>query len=424
MQRGVAGKAEAEAVGDGPGERDGGDGEEGRDTDLRVIPLDLAEAREHEASDEDQCGRGGEAGDGSDEWGDEERDEEEQPGDDGGHAGASARGYSGGGLDVAGDGAGSGERADDGGGGVGEEDAIEPGDGVVGGDESGALSDRDEGADVVKEIDEEEDEDDLEGANVESAANIELKGCGSDGGEAVVHRLPVDLVEEYSEEHGAEDADEHGGSDTENLQAGDEEQAEEGEGSMRGADVAEGDDGRGAGNDDAGVAESDEGDEEADASSYCGVELMRDSADEALTDAGVGQSEEDNTGEEDGAKSALPWEAHAFDDGIGEVGVEAHTGREGDGIVGKTAHEDAAEGCAEAGGGGDGSDGHSCLREDGGVHEDDVGHRDEGGEAGEDFGAPVSAVCGELEVAFEAFARRQRLGSLETRMRGIVYRIA
>jgi hypothetical protein len=33
-------------------------------------------------------------------------------------------------------------------------------------------------------------------------------------------------------------------------------------------------------------------------------------------------------------------------------------------------------------------------------------------------------VCGELEVAFEAFARRQRLGSLETRMRGIVYRIA
>ena len=87
---------------------------------------------------------------------------------------------------------------------------------------SGALSDGDEGADVVEEIDEEEDEDDLEGANVESAANIEVEGGGSDGGEAVVHGLPVDLMEEHSEEHGAEDADKHGGSDAEDLQDGDE----------------------------------------------------------------------------------------------------------------------------------------------------------------------------------------------------------
>jgi hypothetical protein len=41
------------------------------------------------------------------------------------------------------------------------------------------------------------------------------------------------------------------------------------------------------------------------------------------------------------------------------------------------------------------------LREDGRVHEDDVGHRDEGGKAGEEFGAPGGLVLGELEVGFE-----------------------
>ena len=271
------------------------------------------------------------------------------------------------------------------------------------------MSDGDEGADVVEEIDEEEDEDDLEGADVESTADIELEGGGFDGGEAVVHRLPVDLVEEHSEEHGAEDADEHGGSDTEDLQDGDEEQAKEGEGSMRGADVAEGDDGRGAGNDDTGVAESDEGDEEADASSYCGVELMRDGSYETLAKAGEGQDEEDDSGEEDGSEGRLPGDAHAFDDGVGEVGVETHSRCEGEGVVGERAHEDAAEGRAEAGGGGDGGEGHAGFGEDGRVHEDDVGHRDEGGEACEDLGAPVGAEAREAEVAFESMAYGQRV---------------
>ena len=75
--------------------------------------------------------------------------------------------------------------------------------------------------------------------------------------------------------------------------------------------------------------EADEGDEEADASGYCGVELVRDGGDEALADASDGEEEEDDAGEEDGAESGLPGDAHALDDGVGEVGVEAHAGREG-----------------------------------------------------------------------------------------------
>ena len=52
---------------------------------------------------------------------------------------------------------------------------------MVGGDEAGALGDGDQGADVVEEIDEEEDEDDLEGVDVEGAADVEVEGGGADG---------------------------------------------------------------------------------------------------------------------------------------------------------------------------------------------------------------------------------------------------
>jgi hypothetical protein len=152
---------------------------------------------------------------------------------------------------------------------------------------------------------------------------------------------------------------------------------------------------------------------------------MGDGSDEALADAGEGEREEDHAGDEDGAEGGGPGDAHAFNDGVGEVGVEAHAGREGERVVGGRSHEDAAEGGAEAGGRGDGGEGHAGFGEDGRVDEDDVGHRDEGGEAGEDLGAPVGGVVGEAEVVLETGADgdqvRLLFGAelLETRMSGV-----
>jgi hypothetical protein len=54
---------------------------------------------------------------------------------------------------------------------------------------------------------------------------------------------------------------------------------------------------------------------------------MGDGADETLADSSKGEEEEDDAGEKDGAEGGLPRDAHAFDDGVGEVGVEAHTWR-------------------------------------------------------------------------------------------------
>ena len=210
----------------------------------------------------------------------------------------------------------------------------------------------------------------------------------------------LDLVEEDADGEGAEDADEHGGFDLVGLQDGDEDDAEDGELGAVLVEVAEGDGGGGALDDDAGVDQADEGDEEADASGDGGVELVGDGGDEFLADASEGEQEEDDAGEEDGAEGGLPGDVHALDDGVGEVGVEAHAGGEGEGVVGEGSHHDGAEGGAEAGGSGDGGEGHAGLGEDGGVHEDDVGHRDEGGEAGEELDAPGGLVLVKLEVGF------------------------
>ena len=131
-------------------------------------------------------------------------------------------------------------------GGVGEEDAVEAGDGVVFGDEAGAFGDGDEGADVVEEVDEEEDEDDLEGVHTEGAADVEMEGGGLDGHGVEGAGCVLDLMEEDADGEGAEDADEHGGFDLVGLQDGDEDDAEDGELGAVLVEVAEGDGGGGA----------------------------------------------------------------------------------------------------------------------------------------------------------------------------------
>src|ERR1700679_269624 len=51
LDQGVTGQTEAEAVGDGPCQRDGRDGEECWDGELGILPLDMRETRGHQRTD-------------------------------------------------------------------------------------------------------------------------------------------------------------------------------------------------------------------------------------------------------------------------------------------------------------------------------------------------------------------------------------
>ena len=94
-------------------------------------------------------------------------------------------------------------------------------------DEAGALGDRDQGAQVVEQIDKEEDEDDFEQSLGESAANVELK-CGV---LASSRKPPVDGVQctspsDPGDRGNAEHADEDGAAHLFHFQGHHQNQAE------------------------------------------------------------------------------------------------------------------------------------------------------------------------------------------------------
>ncbi len=159
-----------------------------------------------------------------------------------------------------------------------------------------------------------------------------------------------------------EDADEDGAADFSDFKGDHEDEAEESEAGGGVAQVAEADKGVGIANHEAGVAKADEGDEQADAAGDGGVKLVRDGAENHLPDAGGGERKKDDAGEKDCAQGCLPGDVHLEADGVSEVGVEAHAGGERDGIAGDDAHEDGAECGGEAGGCGDGGQGHAGSR--------------------------------------------------------------
>ncbi len=53
---------------------------EGRDADLRIVPVDLADSGEHKTSDQNECRCRGEVGNGPDDGSDEDGEEEEYAG--------------------------------------------------------------------------------------------------------------------------------------------------------------------------------------------------------------------------------------------------------------------------------------------------------------------------------------------------------
>ena len=85
------------------------------------------------------------------------------------------------------------------------------------------------------------------------------------------------------------------------------------------------------------------------------------------------------------------------DHGSDSVALETTARREGERDVGAQAHENGREAGREAGGGGHGGDRHAGLAQDRGVYRDDIGHREEGGDAGQGFGTHIRAPLGQLE---------------------------
>ncbi|MCY1233333.1 hypothetical protein D9M72_458710 [compost metagenome] len=124
---------------------------------------------------------------------------------------------------------------------------------------------------------------------------------------------------------------------------------------------------------------------------------MRNARNQPASHPGYGEDQEDHTRDEDRAQRLLPGEAEGSDDGEGEEGVEAHAGRHADRPVGDERHDGGAECGGDTGCDEDGIPIHARARQDVGVDEDDVGHRQECRDTGDHLGARRRLMLFQLE---------------------------
>jgi hypothetical protein len=111
-----------------------------------------------------------------------------------------------------------------------------------------------------------------------------------------------------------------------------------------------------------------------------------------------------SSGEKHDAERRLPRNVHAEANGIGEVGVERHAGRKGDGIIGVKPHHKCGDRGRNARREQNAFLRHPGLRENLWIHDDDVRHRHERGQAAEHFLANRGLIFRQLEIALQQFA--------------------
>ena len=124
--------------------------------------------------------------------------DEEQSGDDRGDAGAPSGRHAGRAFDIAHHGRSAGEGADDRGHRVGEQDAVDARNLAHLVEQVRLLADRHQGADVVEQIDEQEDENNLHEADAQRARDIQLAGGSGQIAQAVGLRRPFGDAGEQS----------------------------------------------------------------------------------------------------------------------------------------------------------------------------------------------------------------------------------
>jgi hypothetical protein len=198
-----------------------------------------------------------------------------------------------------------------------------------------------------------------------------------------------------------QDPDQHGCRHTPGEQRGCRQQTEDSQQRVRIAQVAQGHQRGGMRRNQARVTESDESDEQAHSRRHRRIQLEWNRRDNQLPDAHRGQDQESHSGDEHSAQGCLPGNPHALDNGVGEISVQPHAGRERNRIARHDAHHEAAERRRDAGGRRHRRQRHARFVQDLGIHQHDVSHGDEGRQARQDFRFPIRAEPLELEVSFQ-----------------------
>ncbi len=156
--------------------------------------------------------------------------------------------------------------------------------------------------------------------------------------------------------------------------------------------------------DDAGGFQADHPKKQTDPGAHGMPQADRDAVEQPLADARQRQQHKQHPGDKHCTQGGLPVIAHGADHGVGEKRIQAHARRQAHRPVGVQAHQQATEGGGDAGGDKGRTVIDAGIGHDVGVDEDDVGHGDKGGEAGDQLGLHCGAMHAQFEQTFQPTA--------------------
>ncbi len=280
-------------------------------------------------------------------------------------------------------------------------------------EKSGAFGDADQGPCRVEDFDQDHDEHDVNDPSVQGSGKIELQERRGDRRRRRGNAAERTDARQNGGDRDEKNSDQNRAWNSERVETRDREEAENAQKHARRRHVAERHVGGRVRDDKSRALHRDERQEESDARRDRAAHGMRDACDEPPPDSGERQDQEDHARDEDGAERLLPAIAELPDDRECKEGVEPHARRHGDRPVGPEAHDGRTDRRGKAGRDEDGVAVHPRAGKNLRIDEDDVSHRDEGRDAGNDFRSNVRLQFSQLEEAAEhvrppwAFAVRQ-----------------
>ena len=210
--------------------------------------------------------------------------------------------------------------------------------------------------------------------------------CGNDTREGCQGSAGCGIFNEEADDRGYEDTDEDASLHLEDHQGAGDDDTDDGEEGLAVADVAERDEGRVIVGDDPGILETDECDEQADTGTDRMFERKRNGIEDPGTDLREGQDDKDDTLKENSRQGELPAMAHTEADSKYEEGVQAHTRGKGKRFLGKEGHDQRTDEGSQGGCRKDGTGRHVEGAEDARIDGEDIRHRKERGNTGDDLG--------------------------------------
>ncbi|CRH94148.1 Uncharacterised protein [Chlamydia trachomatis] len=129
---------------------------------------------------------------------------------------------------------------------------------------------------------------------------------------------------------------------------------------------------------------------------------MRNSLEHCLTEAGENQDQDDDAFPGDKTHGLCIAQAHTYNHGESNDGIETQTGSKCQRIVGDNTHEDSHDACNKRGTcrntlGSNRAILRQCCPEDGWVHDKNVGHGEEGDDTATNFLADRRSAFADLE---------------------------